>query len=41
MEDRRPDCSMMFLDTLVKLEQDRTVSVRVYRKPIHTDQLIH
>ena len=29
-----------FLDTLVKLEADNTLSITVYRKPIHTDQYL-
>ena len=40
-EETRPDGSMPFLDTLIILEQDRTLSTTVYRKPIHTDQYLH
>ena len=30
--------SILFLDTLVTIEQDNTFSTSVYRKPTHTDQ---
>ena len=41
IEDTRPDCSMLFLNTLVTPEYNKTLSPRVYRKPIHTEQYLH
>ena len=38
VEDARPDGSMSFLDILIKLEQNRTLSISVYKKAIHIDQ---
>ena len=32
---------MPFMDTLVKPEQDRTLSISVYRKPTQRDQYLH
>ena len=39
-EKTRPDGSMPFLDTLVKPEQNWTMSITVYSKPTHTDQYL-
>ena len=36
-EESRPDGSMPFLDTLMKPQEDRTLTTSIYRKPIHTD----
>ena len=33
--------SIAFLDTRVQVEEDRTVSFGIYRKPTHTDQYLH
>ena len=33
--------SLPFLDTLVTIEQDKTFSTSVYRKPTHVDQYLH
>ena len=38
VEGTRPDGSMSFLDTLVMPEPDRTLSIKVSRKPTHTVQ---
>ena len=40
-EQTRLDGSMPFLDVLVTPEQDRTLSITVYKNPIHTDQYLH
>ena len=34
------DHSLPFLDWLVRIEEDRTLSVSVYRKQTHTDQYL-
>ena len=36
-EEAKQDGSMPFLDTLVTLEEDGTLTTSVYRKPTHTD----
>ena len=33
--------SLPFLDTLITIQPDNTLSTTVYRKPIHTDQYLH
>ena len=39
-EEQRQDGSMPFLDILVTPQEDGTLTTRVYRKPIHTDQYL-
>ena len=41
VEDTQTDGSMLFFDTLVTLEPDRTLYIRVNRNPVHTDQYLH
>ena len=41
VEGTRPVSSMPFLDTVVTPQQNRTLSITVYRKPTHTDQYLH
>ena len=38
VKDNKEDGAIPFLDTIVKPEFDRRLSITVYRKPIHTDQ---
>ena len=40
VEDNKEDGSIPFLETIVKPEADGTLSITVYRKPIHTDQYL-
>ena len=40
VEDNKEDGSIPFLDTIVKLEADGTLSITVYRKPTHTEQYL-
>ena len=40
VEDNKEDRSIPFLDTIVKPEADGTLSITVYRKPMHTDQYL-
>ena len=40
-EDIWPDGSMPFMDTVVTLEPNRTLSRSAHRKPTHTDQYLH
>ena len=38
VENNQENDAIPFLDTLVKLEAHNTLSITVYRKPMHTDQ---
>ena len=38
VEDNKEDGFISFLNTIVRLESDGTLSITVYRKPTHTDQ---
>ena len=40
VENNQQDGAIPFLDTIVKPEADNTLSLIVYRKPIHTDQYL-
>ena len=40
VEDNQENNTISFLDTLVKLEADNSLSVSVYRKPTHIDQYL-
>ena len=40
VEDNKEDESIPFLDTIVKPEVDGSLSISVYRKPMHTDQYL-
>ena len=40
VEDNKEDGSIPFLDTTVKPEVDGSLSIAVYRKPMHTDQYL-
>ena len=40
VEDNKGDGSISFLDTIVKPEVDGSLSISVYRKPMHTDQYL-
>ena len=40
VEDNKENGSIPFLDTIIKPEADGTLSITVYRKPIHTDQYL-
>ena len=40
VEDNKEDGSIPFLDTIVKPEADGSLSINVYRKPMHTDQYL-
>ena len=40
VEDNKEDGSIPFLDTIAKPEVDGSLSITVYRKPIHTDQYL-
>ena len=39
-ESNQQDGVIPFLDTIVKPEPDNTLSLTVYRKPMHTDQYL-
>ena len=40
VEDNKEDGSIPFLHTIIKPEEDGSLSITVYRKPIHTDQYL-
>ena len=40
VEDNKADGSIPFLDTIVKPEENGSLSITVYRKPTHTDQCL-
>ena len=40
VENNQQDGAIPFLDTKVKPEADNTLSLTVYRKPMHTDQYL-
>ena len=40
VEDNKEDGFMPFLDAIVKLEADGSLSITVYRKPTHTDEYL-
>ena len=40
VEGNQENGGIPFLDTLVKPEADHTLSITVYRKPMHTDQYL-
>ena len=40
VEDNKEDCSIPFLATMVKPEENGSLSITVYRKPTHTDQYL-
>ena len=40
VEDNKEDGSIPFLDTIVKPEADGSLSITVYRKPMHTDKYL-
>ena len=40
VEDNKEDGSILFLDTIVKPEENGGLSITVYRKPTHTDQYL-
>ena len=40
VESNQEDGAIPFLDTIVKPEADNTLSLSVYRKPMHTDQYL-
>ena len=40
VEGNKENGAIPFLDTSVKLEADNTLSLTVYRKPMHTDQYL-
>ena len=40
VEDNKEDGSIPFMDTIVKPEADGSLSITMYRKPIHTDQYL-
>ena len=40
-KEEEQDSILPFLDTLVQWNQDKTISVKVYRKPTHTNQYLN
>ena len=40
VEGNQQDGAIAFLDTIVKPEADNTLSLTIYRKPMHTDQYL-
>ena len=39
-KEEETNSTLQFLDTLVQRDYDKTISVKIYRKPIHTNQYL-